>query len=295
ESGAKRHPKCCDHRPRRPRQDDAGRRPPAPERQLPRQPGAGHDARLQPARARAGHHDPGQERRDQLHRPGHRAGRQDQPDRHPGPRRLRRRGRAGPEHGRRRVPARRCGRGADAADPVRAQEGVPERAAADRRHQQDRPPGRPHRRRRQRGVRPVRRARGGRRDARLPDHLRVRPGRHRQLEGRGEGDGHQADLRRDPAAHPGPARGPGQVAAGADHEHPVQRLRRADRRRPDLQRRDQERPAGVGVEAGRDDRQVEDAAAAGVRRVRPQERRRGGGRRHRRADRLGQRRHRPHE
>ena len=43
----------------------------------------------------------------------------DQHRRHPRPRGLRRRGRAGPRHGRRRAPARRRGRGAPAPDPLR--------------------------------------------------------------------------------------------------------------------------------------------------------------------------------
>ena len=48
----------------------------------------------------------------------------DQPRRHPGPRRLRRRGRAGAGHGRRRAAARRRRRGPAAADPLRAVEGA---------------------------------------------------------------------------------------------------------------------------------------------------------------------------
>ena len=51
-------------------------------------------------------------------------GAQDQPRRHAGPRRLRRRGRAGADHGRRRAAARRRGRGPAAADPLRALEGA---------------------------------------------------------------------------------------------------------------------------------------------------------------------------
>ncbi len=73
-------------------------------------------------------------------------------------------------------------------------------------------PDAPDRRGRQRGVRFVRRARGGRRDARLPDHLRVRPGRHRQLEGRGEGTDilpvFEAILKHIPAPHGDPDKSP---------------------------------------------------------------------------------------
>ena len=98
---------------------------------------AGHG--LQRPGARAGHHDPGQGRLDRV------AGRAHQPRRHPGPRRLRRRGRAGAGHGRRRAAARRRGRGSAAPDPLRAVEGARPRAARRGRDQQGRPRRRPRR------------------------------------------------------------------------------------------------------------------------------------------------------
>ena len=63
----------------------------------------------------------------------------------PGPRRLRRRGRAQPADGRRRPAAGRCRRGPAAADPLRAAEGDGPPAARRRRPQQDRPLRRPRR------------------------------------------------------------------------------------------------------------------------------------------------------
>ena len=54
---------------------------------------------------------------------------QDQPGRHPGPRRLRRRGRTSAGHGRRRAAAGRCGRGSAAPDPLRAVKGARRRPA----------------------------------------------------------------------------------------------------------------------------------------------------------------------
>ena len=65
---------------------------------------------------------------------------------HPRPRRLRRRGRAHAEDGRRRPAAGRRQRGAAAADALRAAQGAGGGPGADRRDQQDRPPGRARRR-----------------------------------------------------------------------------------------------------------------------------------------------------
>ncbi len=99
---SQRHSQYCHHRPRRPRQDDAGRLPAAPKRRVPRQPaGRRLHPRLQRSGARAGHHDPGQEHRHPL------PGREDQPDRHARPRRLWRRGGARAADGRRRPGAGR--------------------------------------------------------------------------------------------------------------------------------------------------------------------------------------------
>ena len=122
------------HRPRRPRQDHAGRRHALAERHLPRQrarrrAGDGLDR----PRAREGHHHHGQEHGHPLPRHAH------QHRRHARPRRLRRRGRAHAEDGRRRPAAGRRQRGPAAADPLRAAQGARGRAAADRGDQQDRP------------------------------------------------------------------------------------------------------------------------------------------------------------
>ena len=96
----------------------------------------------------------------------------------PGPRRLRRRGRADAVDGRRRAaPGRRLG-GAAAADPVRAAQGARAAPDADHRHQQDRParradPGSP-----ERDLRPVHRPRRGRGAAGFSGALHQRQGGH---------------------------------------------------------------------------------------------------------------------
>ena len=62
-----RHPKYRHHRPRRPRQDDAGRRPVATKRPVPRIAIVGRlHPRFQRPRARAGDHHPRQEHRPRL-------------------------------------------------------------------------------------------------------------------------------------------------------------------------------------------------------------------------------------
>ena len=85
------------------------------------------DPRLQRPGARARHHHPGQEHRRHLR------GHKDQHHRHPRPRRLRRRGGAGAQHGRRLPAAGRRRRRPDAPDAHRAAQGAGARAAADRR------------------------------------------------------------------------------------------------------------------------------------------------------------------
>ena len=79
-------------------------------------------------------------------------GREDQHHRHARPRRFRRRGGAGAADGRRGAGAGRRRRGPDAADPVRALQGVRVPAAADRGDQQDRPARRPAARGARRGA-----------------------------------------------------------------------------------------------------------------------------------------------
>ena len=141
------------------------------------------------------------------------------------------------------------------------------------------------------GLRPVRRAGRRRRDARLPGAstppaARASP----SLDARGAGQGHQAVFEAILKHIPAPHVDPDSAAPDAVSTHRVQRLRRPDRRRPDLQRRDQEAASRSPI-VKRDGAQVktQGAAAPGVRRLRPQERRGGRGRRHRRADRAGHR------
>ena len=91
-----------------------------------------------------------------LRRPGApTAADDDQHHRHPRPRRLRRRGRARPVHGRRHRAARRRLRGPAAADPLRAAQGAQGRPAGRPGGQQGRPPRRPDRRGRRRDLRAV--------------------------------------------------------------------------------------------------------------------------------------------
>jgi hypothetical protein len=119
----------------------------------------------------ARHHDPGEELRRRVEGHAH------QHRRHARPRRLRRRGRAGAVHGRQRAAADRRGRRADAADPLRHQEGARPRPEADRRRQQGRPARRARGLRGQRHLRPVRQAPRQRGAARLPGDLRLGPER----------------------------------------------------------------------------------------------------------------------
>ena len=112
-------PQRRDHRPRRPWQDHAGRPPAAAVGRLPRQPAPGRarDGFQRPG-ARARHHHPRQGDLDPV------AGTPHQHRRYAGPRRFRRRGRAHPQHGRRRAGAGRCRRRPAAADQVRGVEGA---------------------------------------------------------------------------------------------------------------------------------------------------------------------------
>ena len=115
------------------------------------------------------HHAPdGSERHHQHHR-------------HPGPRRLRRRGRARPGDGRRRAAAGRRLRGPAAPDPVRAPQGAGQEAADHRGGQQGRPRRRPDRRGGGGDVRAVPGPARRRRDPRagLPGGLRLGQGRSR--------------------------------------------------------------------------------------------------------------------
>ena len=170
---AARHPERRHHRPRRPREDHAGRRDALAGRHLPRErvgPRADHG--LDRPRAGEGHHDHGEEHRDHLSRD------EDQHRGHARPRGLRGRGRAHPDAGRRRPPPGRRRRGPAAPDPLRAAEGPRGRAPAGRRDQQDRPGGRPAGPGPGRGLRPVHRPRRRREPAGLPGDLHRRPPRH---------------------------------------------------------------------------------------------------------------------
>ena len=93
--------------------------------------------------------------------------------RYAGPRRFRRRGRAHPQHGRRRAGAGGRRRRPAAANQIRGLQGAQGRAEADRRHQQGRPSRRAADRSHQRSVRPVRGARRQRGAARFSDSLRL--------------------------------------------------------------------------------------------------------------------------
>ncbi len=113
------------------------------------------------------HHDPGQEHGGRFRRGAH------QHRRHPGPRRLRRRGRADPLDGGRRGAAGGRGRRPDAADAVRHPQGAGPRPEADRAGQQGRPRRRPRPVGGEPDVRPLRPPRRGRVAARLPGRLRL--------------------------------------------------------------------------------------------------------------------------
>ena len=252
---AKRHDsrrpeKHRDHRPRRPRQDDAGRRHALADRDLPQRPGrqrAGDG--LDGPRAREGDHDPRQEHRGQPRR------RQVQHRRHPRPRRLRRRGRAGPDHGRRgAAPGRRL-RGAAAADPLRAAQGAGVETAGDPRRQQGRPARRPHRRGRRGGLRALHRPRRRLRPDRLPDRLHQRQGRLGGDGGGGRGDRPLPPARPDAGADPRPDLRGGPPAAGARHQPRRLALPRPPGALPGPQRDDPLRPADRLVQGRRQRRQ----------------------------------------
>ena len=236
-----------DHRPRRPRQDDAGRRHALADRDLPQGPGrrrAG-DGLDGPGEGE-GDHDPRQE-----HGGDPRRG-QVQHRRHPRPRRLRRRGRARPDHGRRRpAPGRRL-RGAAAADPLRAAQGAGVEAAGDPRRQQGRPPRRPHRRGRRGGLRALHRPRRRLRPDRLPDRLHQRQGRLGRAGGGGRGNRPLPPARPDAGADPGArSTSPRPPAAGARDQPRRLALPRPPGALPGPQRDDPRRPADRLVQGRR--------------------------------------------
>ena len=145
----------------------------------------------------------------------------------PGPRRLRRRGRAGADDGRRgAAPGRRL-RGPAAADPLRAAQGAGGEAAGDPRRQQGRPAGRADRRGRRRGLRAVHRARRRLRADRLPDRLHQRQSGLGRARGGGRGQRPAAAAQPDARADPGADLRGGGAAAGARHQPRRLALRRA--------------------------------------------------------------------
>src|SRR6266404_3685022 len=197
ETSQRRH-----HRPRRPRQDHAGRSPAAAIRHLSREPARGR-ARdgFQRSGARARHHHPGQGGLGAVEGYPH------QHRRYAGPRRFRWRGRAHPEHGGRRAGAGGRRRRSAAANQIRGLQGVEGRPQADRRHQQGRPSRRAADRSDQRGVRPVRRTRRQRRAARFSDSLWFsQAGLDGRKSGRPERRRHAAAVRPDPAPRRAAAR-----------------------------------------------------------------------------------------
>ena len=159
-------------------------------------------ARHDGPRAREGHHDPRQEHGRPLRRD------EDQHHRHARPRRLRRRGRARADDGRRRAPARRRERRPAAADALRAAQGARGAAPGDPRRQQGRPARRADRGGRQRGVRALPRPRRGREPDRVPDRLLQRQGGPRVARARSRRAraGPPPAARPDPRAHPGAGR-----------------------------------------------------------------------------------------
>ena len=106
--------------------------------------------------------------------------REDQHCRHARPQRLRRRSRARAQDGRWRHAARRRQRRPAAADALRARQGARSQAAADRRHQQDRPLRRAPAGSAQRDLRPVHRSRRQGRATRFPGALHQRQDGHGQ-------------------------------------------------------------------------------------------------------------------
>ena len=158
-------------RARRSRQDHPGRCNAARHRGLCRARDQGRPRpRFQRPGTRARHHHPGQGSIRRLERGAHQSGR------YAGPRRLRGRGRAGTDAGRRRPLAGRRLRRPDAANPIRALQGPGPRASRRRRDQQGRPARRPPRRGGRRGVRAVLRLGGRRRRHRVSHRFRRRSG-----------------------------------------------------------------------------------------------------------------------
>ncbi len=255
---------------------------------LPRRPGRRHPgARLDGPRAREGHHDPRQE-----HLPALQGG-EAQHHRHPRPRRLRRRGRAGADDGGRGAAARRRLRGPAAPDPLRAAQGAGGEAARDPGRQQGGPQRRPRLGGRGRGLRAVPRPRRRRAPDRVPDRLLQRQGRGRlaRVRARPAAGREHARAAARPAARADPAAAvrPRPPAAGAGHQPRRLPVRRPPGDLPGVERDDPQGPADRLVPRQRGDRARPGRRALPDRRARPRRRRRGRPRRgdRRRRDRRG--------
>ncbi len=229
----RRHPQRGDHRPRRPRQDDAGRRDAPPVRPVPRQRSSRASASSTPTTwsASAGSRSWPRTSRSTTARP------RSTSSTRPGHADFGGEVERTLADGRRRPRAGRRLRRADAADQVRAPQGVRQQDPADRRDQQDRPARRPARRGAQRGLRHLRRAR-----APTSSSSTSRTSSPRARAGFASHDPH-GDLGRHPAAvRPDRREGarprgrPRRPAPDALHDARLLRVRRPDRHRPDRRR-----------------------------------------------------------
>ena len=249
-----RHPQRRDHRARRPRQDDACRRPAQAIARL-RRPRTGRrvDHGFERSRAGEGNHDPRQDHFGSLQRG------QAQHHRHPGPRGLRGRGRASPRDGGRLPVAGRRRRGPDAADAGRASPGARSRPAADHRGQQDRPHQRPAGRDGRGHARPAARACQGVVAAGRAGPLHRRARGHRDRRPHARGRHARAPPRRHPRARAAAPRGPRRPPADAGEQPRPRQLERPARARADSARHRASRTErrllhGVGCGADRTDR-----------------------------------------
>ena len=233
-----------DHRARGPRQDHAGGRDAVAERDVPREPGrARAGAGLHGPGAREGHHDHGEERLRDLPR------RQDQHRRHAGSRGFRGRGGTHAADGRRCHAARRRRGGAHAPDPRGAGQGAGAGAAADRGHQQDRPPRRAPGGSPERDLRPFHRPGRHRGTDRVPGHLLGGPaGKMHAVAGR-RVDRSPAAVRGHPRARSAARRGAGPPLADTGHQRGARRLPRTAGHRPGGGRHGAEPAAGDPVPA----------------------------------------------
>ena len=199
--------------------------------------------------------------------------------RHARPRGLRRRGRAWPDHGRRRPAARRRQRGPPAPDPLRPAQGAGGEAAGDPGHQQGRPARRAHQGGRGRGLRAVPGPRRRREPDRVPHPVRERARRVGVDRSRGPDLGPEGAVRDARRPHPAAVPRPGPSAAGPGHEPRRVAVRGPPRALPGDARDHQAGPAGRMVPRRRDHRAGEDHRAVRDGGAGPGRRRRGRARR----------------